>query len=121
MKNRVVHFEIPSNDPKVTMEFFKKTFGWNFKQMGEEDYWMAITGEKEHEGINGAIIKRRHPEHPVSNSIGVENIDRTIELIKANGGTMVVDKTAIPQYGWFAFFKDTDENIHGLLEMDSRA
>ena len=31
MSNRVVHFEIPCDDPQRTMDFFKQVFGWKFE------------------------------------------------------------------------------------------
>ena len=116
MSNRVVHFEIPCDNPEKTMEFFKETFGWTFQQFGSEQYWFAKTGEDNESGINGAVMKRRNPLQPITNSISVEDIDRTIEEIKEHGGTVVVEKTAIPGTGWMAFFKDPDDNIHGLWQ-----
>ena len=121
MSNRVTHFEIPSSNPEETMSFFKSTFGWNFQQMGSEEYWFAITGDDNESGINGAIMKRKHPEQPLTNAISVDNIDLTIHQIAKNGGTLVVEKTPVPEAGWLAFFKDPDGNIHGLWQDDKKA
>jgi predicted enzyme related to lactoylglutathione lyase len=121
MSNRVTHFEIPCNNPKKTMAFFKTVFGWNFQQFGSDEYWFVKTGEDNRSGINGAVSKRRNPQQPITNSINVEDIDKTVGEIKEHGGTVVVEKTAIPQTGWMAFFKDPDENIHGLWQDDKTA
>lgn len=121
MSNRVTHFEIPCSNPEETMSFFKSTFDWNFQRLGSEEYWLAMTGNDDKPGINGAIMKRKHPEQPVTNSINVESIDNTIDLILKNGGTLVVEKTPVPEAGWFAFFKDPGDNIHGLWQDDKKA
>lgn len=121
MSNRVTHFEIPCNNPEKTMNFFKSTFDWRFQQFGTEEYWIAMTGNDKDPGINGAFMKRKHPQQPVANAISVESIDRSIGEIRKNGGTIVVEKTAVAAGGLFAFFKDPDGNIHGLWQEDKKA
>jgi len=32
MSNRVVHFEIPSDNPEKAIAFFQTAFGWNFQK-----------------------------------------------------------------------------------------
>jgi len=117
--SRVVHFEIPATNPKQIIDFFVRVFDWKFKQFGANDYWIAETGDPKISGINGAIMKRLHPQQPVTNDIQVENIDDAIKKIEANGGKMVVPKTELPSVGWRAFFKDPDGNIHGLWQANA--
>ena len=75
MSNRVVHFEIPCDDPEKTMNFFKTVFGWTFRQFGNEPYWSVATGDGKSPGIDGGLMKKRHPGQPVANSIDVADID----------------------------------------------
>jgi len=121
MSNRVTHFEIPCDEPKKTMAFFKEAFDWSFQQFGDNDYWFAITGDESEKGINGAIIKKRDPQQPLVNSISVVNLDEAIEKIEKAGGQIVVPKTAVPEAGWMAFFKDPDGNVHGVWQDDKNA
>ncbi len=114
--SRVIHFEIPVQDPENSMNFYNQVFGWTFDQFGKEQYWLAKTGEESTPGINGAIMKRNHPEQPVTNNILVKNLDETIRLIEKLGGTIVVKKMEIPGVGHLAFFKDPDEHIFGIME-----
>ena len=65
MSNRVVHFEIPCNNPEKTMDFFKEVFGWSFQQFGNEEYWSVTTGDEKAVGINGGLMKKRDPGQPV--------------------------------------------------------
>jgi uncharacterized protein len=114
--NRVVHFEIPSENPAQSMKFYEKVFGWKFTQFGKEEYWMAETGQAAHMGINGAVMKRKHPQQPMTNAIEVENIDKALETIAASGGAVVVPKMDVGGMGWAAYFKDTDGVIMGVWQ-----
>jgi predicted enzyme related to lactoylglutathione lyase len=121
MSNKVVHFEIPCDNPERTIEFFKTVFGWSFQKFGDEAYWIAITGDEKLPGINGAIMKKRDPGQPMVNSIDVVNIDLTLSAIEKAGGIVVVPKMAVPTVGWLAYFKDPDGNIHGVFQNDTLA
>ncbi|MDZ4745204.1 MAG: VOC family protein [bacterium] len=114
--SRVVHFEIPSDDPKRLKEFFTNTFGWSFEEYGDENYQFASTGEKSGLGIDGAIMKRNHPQQPVVNTIGVASVDDAVAKIEANGGTVVMPKQQVGDMGYVAYFKDPEGNIHGVWE-----
>ena len=119
MSNRVVHFELPCDNPEKEMNFFKEVFGWTFKQSGTEQYWNVITGDENSPGINGGFLKKRDPKMPVANSIQVDDIDETIKKIERAGGEVVFPKRPVPDVGWLAFFTDPDGNIHGILQYDS--
>ena len=103
------------------MSFFEEVFGWQFRQFGEQPYWFVITGEEGAPGINGGLMKRKDPRQPVVNSVMVENIDQTLADIEKAGGTVVVQKMAIPGMGWSAYFMDPDKNIHGVWQVDENA
>jgi predicted enzyme related to lactoylglutathione lyase len=119
--SRVVHFEIPSDNPEKSADFYKTVFGWQTQKWGDMDYWLATTGDNTQPGINGAIMKKRDPRQPVTNSIGVKDIDAVMKGIEANGGKMVVPKTPIPTVGYYAYFTDPDGNIMGIMSEDKSA
>ena len=121
MSNRVVHFEIPCDNPEKTMDFFSSVFGWSFQQFGHETYWSVTTGNEQSPGINGGLMKKKNPGQPVVNSIEVTNLDECMTKIAESGGMIVVPKMAIPAVGWLAYFKDPDGNIHGLYQHDPAA
>ncbi len=118
--NRVTHFEIPSDDPQRAMQFYADTFGWTYQQFGDQSYWMINTGDGA-AGINGGLMKKNHPQQPVTNSIEVGDIENAIATIEKNGGQIVVPKMAIPRVGWLAYFKDPDQNIFGVMQNDTSA
>ena len=121
MNQRVVHFEIPCDDPVKTMAFFRHVFNWTFQQFGDQEYWFAVTGDEKMPGINGGLMKKRDPNQPVANTINVTNIDETMDKIEKSGGVIVLPKMPIPTVGWVAYFKDPDGNIHGIHQADPKA
>ena len=128
MKNPVVHFDLPADDVERAKKFYKRTFGWVFKEYkmpGKESYWMIQTVEvdknmmpKEPGAINGGMMKRSIPGEPFINFISVESIDEMSQTIKHNGGAMIQSKQEIDKdMGWIATFKDPEGNLMGLIEM----
>jgi len=116
---KVVHFEIPAEDPEASVNFFSNVFGWKFNKWGDMDYYLSDSGPKGDEGIEGAIMKRSHPEQMIVNTIQVEDIDSTMNRIIENGGEIVVPKQSISGIGTHCYFKDLSGYIHGVLESDS--
>jgi predicted enzyme related to lactoylglutathione lyase len=123
---KVVHFEIPADDISRAKAFYGSVFEWEMEtmQMGEAAYTTATTTPFDREkrvltevgGINGGMVQRS-PEMPAPViTIEVEAIDDSLKQIEAAGGTTVMARTAIPDMGAFAYFKDTEGNVMGLWE-----
>ncbi len=113
---RVTHFELSVDDPKRAISFFEKVFDWKFQQWGDQEYWLASTGDEKQLGINGAIQPRKPDTPSVVNTIGVTDLDDTIQKIKKYGGEIVTDKMDIPQVGTMVYFKDSEGNLHGAIQ-----
>jgi uncharacterized protein len=113
---RVVHFEIPADDPERAIEFYRKVFGWKIdKWEGPFDYWLVTTGEEGEPGINGAIMSREMGEM-VKNAIGVDSFQEYAQKIEEFGGKMLMEKQTIPGVGTMAAFEDTEGNISVIIE-----
>lgn len=117
---RVIHFEIPADDPARAVEFFEKVFGWKIDKWGSMDYWLAATGPDGQPGINGAIMTREVQKTTV-NTIDVPSVDEFAKKIVDAGGKVIRPKTAIPGVGWFAYCLDTEGNVFGIMENDPKA
>lgn len=126
---RVIHFEIYAADPHRAKEFYTNVFGWKIEPWGppEQEYWHITTGETG-PGIDGGLWKRRHAEPPTDAgvnaytcTISIENIDETLEKIKASDGTVAIEKQQIPHVGWLAYCKDTEGNMFGIVQSESPA
>jgi predicted enzyme related to lactoylglutathione lyase len=120
--SRVVHFEIPADDPERSIKFYETVFGWTFEKWdGPIEYWLIMTGNEEEPGIDGGLARREDPETGIENTIDVKNLDQTLADVKANGGTITRPRMAVPGVGWMAYIKDTEGNTFGLMESDENA
>jgi predicted enzyme related to lactoylglutathione lyase len=119
---RVVHFDLPVDDPERAINFYSQVFGWNFnKWEGPIEYWLITTGPDEEIGINGGMARRRQADDPVVNTIGVPSVDQYIEKITTAGGEVLQPKMAIPGVGWYVSCQDPEGNVFGLMEDDPSA
>ncbi|KJR40488.1 glyoxalase/bleomycin resistance protein/Dioxygenase, partial [Candidatus Magnetoovum chiemensis] len=103
----IVHFEIPSDDVERTIKFYTELFDWKIqKAPGEMEYWFISTGEEPSScgsaSICGGLMKRQAPQHTITNYIGVSSVDDYVKKVETLGGTIVMPKTAVPQFGYFA-------------------
>ncbi|HVO99903.1 MAG TPA: VOC family protein [Bryobacteraceae bacterium] len=117
---RITHFEIPANDPEKLTAFYASVFGWTFQKWGDQEYWLARTGEGG-PGIDGAVMRRRHPEQPLVNSLTVASVDDAVAAVLANGGSMALPKMAVPGVGWLAYCKDPEGTVFGMMQNDPSA
>ncbi len=63
--DKVVHFEIPTDDLSRAKEFYGSVFGWDLQTMEEMDYTIARTTSVDEQqmptepgAINGGMMKR---------------------------------------------------------------
>ena len=118
---RVLHFEIPADNPQRAADFYKKVFGWKFdKWPGPTDYWLITTGKGE-PGIDGGLLKRPHPGAGTVNTIGVASLDAALEQVHEAGGKTVAPRMPIPGVGYLAYCQDTEGNTFGMMQADAAA
>ena len=120
--SRVIHFEMPADDPERVIQFYEKTFGWRFdKWDGPIEYWLISTGSEDQPGIDGGLARRTDSAVGIENTIDVKNLEISLIAVEANGGEIIRPKMAVPGVGWMAYIKDTEGNIFGLMEEDPKA
>lgn len=121
--NRVIHFEIQADNVERAKTFYEKALGWNISQVMKKedsgmDYWGIETGEGP--GISGGLYERPNTEkdkfYLYDCTILVEDIDKSTEAVKANGGIITKEKDEIPGVGWFVGAVDTEGNRFGLMQ-----
>lgn len=119
---KVVHFEITADDPDRAAAFYRKAFGWTIEDWGgPSKYLLVTTGPADKAGINGAITERQEHLQAVINSIDVENFEQGAEAVRQAGGEVLMEKTAIPGVGYFAYCEDTEGNVFGIMESNPAA
>jgi uncharacterized protein len=120
--SRVIHFEIPAENPERAVAFYTKAFGWKFEKWpGPMEYWLVNTGAEDKPGINGGLLKRQAPTTATTNTIGVESVDKAVKAAQNAGAKLVMPKTPIPTIGYFAYLEDTEGNLFGVMEADPKA
>lgn len=117
---RPVHFEIQADDLPRAVAFYGNLFGWEFREM-VPGYHLAKTGPDDQPGIHGAIMQRKggHVGDAVIAyvcTIDVPSLDDYLERVKTEGGTQVTEAESIPGVGDYAYCKDTEGNIFGMME-----
>ena len=121
--DKVVHFEIPVDDIERAKQFYSKMFGWDMETYPAMNYTILRTGPvdkermpKEPGFINGGMMKRNDKVRNPIITISVENIDKTMEMIKENSGKIVGEKMKVGDMGYAAYFQDSEGNIIGLWQ-----
>jgi uncharacterized protein len=90
---RVIHFEIYTDDPEAVQPFYEEVFGWKFQKFegGPFEYWVVRTGNDSAPGINGGLTRPREGQNAGTiNTVAVPSLDRSIgrskKLRRAAGG-----------------------------------
>ncbi len=111
MGNPVVHFEIGCRDKAATEAFYSNLFDWKLTPMGPAT--MIDTGEG---GIAGHMTSLGHEPHNFTNFyVSVDDLQATLDKVKALGGKTLVPPVPIPT-GTFAWFADPEGNMVGIFK-----
>jgi len=122
----VAHFAINADQLDRTRRFYERVFGWRFEAWGPPGFFMIETGTREKPGIVGSMQQRREliPGERMTGfecTISVEDVKAAENLVKGNGGTIILPTTVIPTVGRLFFFRDPDGNVAGVMQYDSNA
>lgn len=47
---KVVHFEVPADDPDRAAGFYRDALGWEISRSGDQPYWLVRAGADEEPG-----------------------------------------------------------------------
>ncbi len=115
----LVYFELPADDLRRAKRFCKKLFDWEFEKVPKWDYWMIKTGGKD--ALYGGLTKREKTKKAVVNYIDVDSVEKSSIKVEKAGGKILVSKMPVKGWGYFAIFRDTENNILGIWEDDESA
>ncbi len=118
----IVHFDIPAEDTARARKFYKELFGWNFQSFPEMQYDLITTTNLDGTpGVGGGMGKRMDPSQRMMNYFGVPSIEAAMKKVKSLGGTLISEKMAVPGMGFLVNCVDTEGNMFGLWEEDTKA
>lgn len=123
MPNNLQSFGITADDVTRARLFYEQVFGWRFEPWGPPDFYLIHTGDEKNPGVQGLLHKRREPVNGSGMTgfectIGVDDIDQTIQAVETAGGKIVMAKFHIPTVGTGVYFHDTEGNFVGAMQED---
>ncbi len=119
---QISHFSINAADVERASRFYGTVFGWKFQAWGPPGFFLVDSGG----GIHGSLQQRRQQfegEGPwgFECTVSVEDVDKSLALIEANGGTIVYPKSTIPGVGDIGVFLDPENNLACVARYDPNA
>jgi predicted enzyme related to lactoylglutathione lyase len=109
----ISHVEWCCIDPDRMAEFLKALFGWEFQPYGRH-YRLYAPEDQTQVGL--LQVERVEPAAGALAFVAVPDIDATLAQATALGSAIVVAKTGIPDYGWYAQISAPEGQIVGLFE-----
>jgi predicted enzyme related to lactoylglutathione lyase len=114
------HIDLLTGDRERAKRFYGAVFGWRLEDLPGADYTMITTSAN---GINSGLgglaqATGLRPAQPngIVPYIRPDDFDTTLATIERAGGEILIPKTDVMGYGWFAHFRDPDGNVVGLWQ-----
>ncbi len=120
MNNIGTYFEIPVNDMERAINFYSFIFDCELSRdniHGNEMAFFPFTNEVS--GITGALAQGETYKPSINGTLiylNTPEIDHSISKIIKAGGEILFPKTAVPDYGFVAEFKDCEGNRVALFQ-----
>jgi len=113
VNGKICYIELPATDVPRSAEFYQNVFRWNMRTRGDgATAFDDTTGE-----VSGAFVRGRPPASApgLLFYIMVDNVEKTVELVKTHGGEIVQPVGAdAPEIT--ARFRDPGGNVIGLYQ-----
>ncbi len=122
----VRHFAINADDTSRARDFYAAVFGWRFNAWGPPGFWMIDTGASDAGTPLGSLQQRRtliegERMTGFECTIAVPDARAAEQAVLANGGTILMPRTTIPTVGHLFWFRDTEGNVVGAMQYDTKA
>ena len=119
MNGHICHVEIPADNIGALRKFYGGVFEWDFEKMpGDIEYYEVKQGEGE---PRVGTMARQDPSQTPTFYVCVESIDASLGRAKEEGATVIVPKSAVKGYGWYAVALDPQKNLFGFWQADEKA
>ncbi|MEI8033488.1 MAG: VOC family protein [Chlorobiaceae bacterium] len=116
--NPVSWFEIPVNDMTRAKAFYEAVTQLSLEEHEMNELQMAWFPMSETgSGAAGSLVRGEMQKPSLAGTLiyfSTPDIDSALERVKKNGGNVISKKTGIGEYGFIAFFEDTEGNRIGL-------
>lgn len=116
MGNPIVHFEIRTENPDATREFYGALFGWTYPPGGLPGYTYVDSGVPQGT-IPGGIGPNQGGAPMVTVFAGVADVQTALDKAISLGGSIVQPATSVPGVT-FGLFADPQGNVVGVASED---
>jgi predicted enzyme related to lactoylglutathione lyase len=122
MSNPVVWFEIAATDLERAKKFYSDVFQKEMQYVDMPDSPMYMMGSSAEgiAGASGALVKSADNIPSTSGTIVYfycDDVAVEASRVEAAGGTLIVPKTSLGEFGYMAMFIDTEGNKVGMHSM----
>ena len=117
MNNPIQWVEIAATDLERAKAFYTTVFNLEFQLIEMPDSRMYMFGAPEKMGSAGCLVKSAENKPSTDGTViyfACENVAVEAGKIEQAGGKLIVPKTDIGEFGFFAQFIDTEGNRLGL-------
>ena len=120
MSTDIAHFAINADDPEASLRFYEALFGWRFEPWGPPGFFRM-----ERESGPVIALQQRRDLGGVRMTgfectVAVDDVGAVAEAVVANGGRLLMERTAIPGVGELIFFEDPAGNVAGAIQFARR-
>jgi predicted enzyme related to lactoylglutathione lyase len=116
----IVLFEIPVDDAERARTFYSELFEWKIERTpGPTEYWLIPP--KSEKAVPGGMMQRQDPHQTIADYFAVPSIDEYIAKVEKLGGKIVVPKMPVAGVGYFAYCRDTENNVFAIWETNPDA
>ncbi|WP_102143348.1 VOC family protein [Mycobacterium hubeiense] len=98
-----VYFQLTTSDYGKALDFYRQVFGWQLDTVSDTDEFRYSTAMFDGEALLGVMADE--DQSTWSFFLGAEDVDKTIEVITANGGSVIRPAEDTP-YGRLAAVAD---------------
>ncbi len=111
-------FEIACSDLERAKKFYEEVFGSEFQYLEmEEDKMYMFNGTPEGGGAGGALVASKQNTPSADGTIiyfSVEDVNVETSKVEAAGGSVIIPKMDIGEFGFISQFIDTEGNRIGM-------
>ncbi|WP_025739902.1 VOC family protein [Aquimarina pacifica] len=117
MNNPIQWLEIATIDIERAKDFYSKVFHLEFQLLETPDSKMYMFGEPARPGSAGSLIQSADSKPSTDGTIiyfSCEDVATEAGRVEEAGGKLIIPKTDIGEFGFFAQLIDTEGNRIGL-------
>ncbi len=126
MPGKIIHFDIPADDVSGMVSFYRNVMGWIIEKYADEpgipEYWLIQPEPGNTDAPGGGIGAKGMPDQKPVNYYEAEGgLEAFNQRVRDNGGTIVIEKMAVPGFGWFSMCVDPEGNQFAGWVSDPKA